>query len=85
MLVSFKGDKYLSCALVSDKEALVFTSPKTILVSFADQTQKILMYPEGIFSINQSLNITNKVPYFFAMTQEYDSRGFDKQLEMHIT
>ena len=34
--VFFQGDKFLSCALVSDKEALVFTSPKTILVSFAD-------------------------------------------------
>ena len=45
ILVTFQGDKFLSCALVSDKQALVFTSPKTILVSLVNLTQKILEYP----------------------------------------
>ena len=54
---------FRSCALLSETDALVFTSKKVILVSLVNKVQKQLTYPPGIKGTTRSLNIMKDVPY----------------------
>ena len=74
--VSFERDLFMSCALISESKALVFTRDIIISISLTKLTQKRISYPQGISCISYSLNALMNVPYMIVVTDK-----FDKQIE----
>ena len=78
--VSFEGDDFKNCVLVSESECLVFTERNqgVILVDLIDQKQRVIRYPQGVnylASDGHSLNVMmNGTPYIIIAAYYFDGQ-----------